>query len=143
MRSIREISPSQPITLEIHEAAVTDVETMRELRKNLVDLKIGLAYDDFGAGQNRLTELVEVRPDYLKFDMGLIRDIHLASEKRQHMLQTLVRMALDLGIVPLAEGIESEEEGRVCSALGFQLAQGFFYGRPAPARYIAGAESAS
>ncbi len=132
MRALREMSPTQRITLEIHEASVTNVMAMNELRSALADLKMGLAYDDFGAGQNRLMELVEVRPDYLKFDMGLIRHIHLAPEKRQMMLQTLVRMVCDLGVVPLAEGIECEDEGVVCRQLGFTLAQGYYYGRPAP-----------
>jgi EAL domain-containing protein (putative c-di-GMP-specific phosphodiesterase class I) len=132
MRACREMHPEQPITLEIHEAAVTSPREMAELRAALNDIQIGLAYDDFGAGQTRLSELVEVPPDYLKFDMSLIRDIHQATSMRQQVLSTLVRMARELGIVTLAEGIENEGEARVCRELGFELAQGFFYGHPAP-----------
>jgi len=137
MQAIREMSPRQPLTLEIHEAAVTDVDNMNELHARLTDLEIGLAYDDFGAGQNRLLELLEVRPDCLKFDMSLIRDIHLASAPRQSMVRALVKMVEELGIIPLAEGIESEAEGATCLELGFRLAQGFYYGRPASA-YVSG-----
>jgi len=132
MRACRELQPTQPLTLEIHEAAVTNPQDMAELRAALNDLQIGLAYDDFGAGQNRLAELVEVPPDYLKFDMSLIRDIHQASSMRQQVLATLVQMARELGIVTLAEGIESEGEASVCRQLGFDLAQGFLYGHPVP-----------
>jgi EAL domain-containing protein (putative c-di-GMP-specific phosphodiesterase class I) len=132
MRALRELHPEQPITLEIHEAAVTSPREMAELRAALNDMQIGLAYDDFGAGQTRLSELVEVPPDYLKFDMSLIRDIHEATSMRQQVLSTLVRMARELGIVTLAEGIENEGEARVCRELGFELAQGFYYGHPAP-----------
>ena len=131
--AIRVVSPSQPITLEIHEAAVTDPKSMRDLRLALRDLDIRLAFDDFGAGQTRLVELIEVRPDYLKFDMALIRDIHLAPRERQEMLGTLVRMVNNLGVVPLAEGIECAGEHDTCVQHGFQLGQGFHYGRPAPA----------
>lgn len=134
MVAVRDVSPSQPITLEIHEAAITDPLSMARLRAALTDLNIGLAYDDFGAGQNRLVELIEVRPDYLKFDMSLVRGIHTASLARQQMIATLVRMVRDLGIVPLAEGIEASGEHRTCLQLGFQLGQGFYYGRPAPVR---------
>ena len=133
IRAVREVSPAQPITLEIHEAAVTDPASMRDLRSVLRDVDVRLAFDDFGAGQTRLVELIEVRPDYLKFDMSLIRDIHLAPTERQEMLATLVRMVNNLGVIPLAEGIECADEHTTCLQLGFQLGQGFHYGRPAPA----------
>ena len=87
-----------------------------------------------GAGQARLIELVEVCPDFLKFDMSLIRDIDKAGPQRQQMISTLVRMALDLEVVPLAEGIETESEAETCEQLGFELGQGFFFGRPLPVR---------
>ena len=134
IRSIRELSPRQSLTLEIHEAAITNAHAMAELQARLKDLNVGLAFDDFGAGQNRLLELLEIRPDYLKFDMGLIRDIHLAGEQRQSMVQALVKMVEDLGIVSLAEGIEKAEEADFCRQAGFQLAQGYFFGRPSPAK---------
>jgi EAL domain-containing protein (putative c-di-GMP-specific phosphodiesterase class I) len=133
LRGLREFSPRQKITVEIHESAVTDATAMGTLRMALNELKINLAYDDFGAGQDRLIELIEIRPDYLKFDMGLIRDIDRASAARQKMLETLVKMIADLGIAPLAEGVETDGEGTTCRQLGFQLAQGFYYGKPARA----------
>jgi EAL domain-containing protein (putative c-di-GMP-specific phosphodiesterase class I) len=129
---LRKITPSQPITLEIHEKVVTDVHSMRKLKSILRDLDIGLAYDDFGAGQARLVEIVEVPPDYLKFDMPLIKDIDQATASRQQMLQALVKMMHDLGITTIAECIEGEAEGVACQQLGFDLGQGFFYGKPAP-----------
>jgi len=126
----REYAGDMPITLEIHEAAVTNPVAMRELRKAMRDIQVDIAYDDFGAGQNRLTELIESPPDVLKFDMSLIRNIDRATPERQRMVASLVRIVLDLGVTPLAEGIETAEEAQVCSDLGFQLAQGYFYGRP-------------
>ncbi len=133
MTSLRRIAASQPITVEIHEAAVTDVSTMKGLRSGLDDLNMRLAFDDFGAGQPRLCELAEVQPHYLKFDRQLIQDIHRASSQRQQVLAHLVRLVSELGVLPLAEGIECEEEGTVCREMGFVLAQGFYYGKPAPA----------
>ena len=46
------------------------------------------------------------------------------------MLETLVRMVRDLEIVPLAEGVECEGESIICRELGFELGQGFYYGKP-------------
>ncbi len=133
LQGLRNISPRQPITLEIHESAATDGSKMRILQAALNDLGMKWAYDDFGAGQDRLAQLVEVRPDFIKFDMGLIRGIDQASGARLSMLETLVKMVLDLGIVALAEGVETASEGAACRQIGFQLAQGFHYGKPARA----------
>lgn len=130
LKSLRSQAPSQALSLEIHEAAVTDLDAMAELHAGLTDLDIQLAYDDFGAGQARLLDLVEVPPDVLKFDISLVRDIHKASPKRQKMVGTLVSMVQDFGITPLAEGVETLEEAKACSELGFELAQGFYFGRP-------------
>ena len=137
LRELRESAPEAKIVLEIHEAAVTCAKQMRELRAVLADLGMGLAYDDFGAGQARLVELVEAPPDYLKFDIELIHGIDAATPERQRMLESLVRAVTDLGIAALAEGVETPEEHEVCRQLGFQLGQGFFYGRPATARSFA------
>lgn len=133
LRELREHSPTRPIVLEIHEGTATKSDEMRELRSVLDDLGIGLAYDDFGAGQARLVELVDVPPDYLKFDMQLVQGIAKASLERQKMVERLVQMSRELGIVPLAEGIEEQEDHDVCAQMGFICAQGYLYGRPAVA----------
>ncbi len=112
-------------------------EKMTKLHASLKKLDIQLAYDDFGAGQARLVDLIEVPPDYLKFDIALVRDIHHGSSQRIQMLETLVRMAHDLGVAVLAEGIECQAEGEACTQLGFDLAQGYHYGKPAPAAQLA------
>ena len=138
MKAVRDINPSGQITLEIHEAAITNCQAMRELKDQLRHYNINLAYDDFGAGQTRLVELVEVRPDFLKFDMSFIRDINAAPQQRQQMLSTLVRMVRELGVIPIAEGVETAAEGETCQQIGFELGQGFFFGRPAAAKSLLG-----
>ncbi len=138
LQEIREDFPTLPVTLEIHEAAVTSPKLMQELRATLDDLGYLLAYDDFGAGQARLIELIEVPPHVLKFDLALTRDIDQAPAQRQRMLASLVQMACDLAIQPLAEGMETHGEAETCIQLGFELSQGFFYGVPAPIEELAG-----
>ncbi|MGB7326482.1 MAG: EAL domain-containing protein [Rubripirellula sp.] len=124
--------PALKFTIEIHEGAVTELFQMRELHATIRALGMQLSYDDFGAGQGRLMELVEVPPDILKFDMQLIRDIDTASANRVELLRSLVRIAKDSGSTTLAEGVETEDEHNVCLEIGFELGQGFLYGRPAP-----------
>ena len=134
MATTRQLSSDVPIILEVHEAAITDPKEMRLLRAQLKELNIGIAYDDFGAGQTRLSELVEAPPDYLKFDISLIHGIDQAPPERKKMLASLVSMVIDLGVNPLAEGVECAAEAEACRDLGFLTAQGFYFGRPAPVR---------
>jgi EAL domain-containing protein (putative c-di-GMP-specific phosphodiesterase class I) len=109
---------------------MTDATTIREIRMALADLEIQLAYDDFGAGQARLLELCDVPPDYLKFDRCLIHELHLASLIRRRMVKQLVEVARSVGIMTIAECVESQEEHDTCLELGFDLGQGFYYGPP-------------
>jgi EAL domain-containing protein (putative c-di-GMP-specific phosphodiesterase class I) len=130
LQEIRKLHPSQALTLEVHEACAVDAATIRMLRLVLDDLGMRLAYDDFGAGQARLHELVEARPDYLKFDRKLIASIDTARADRQQMLESLVQMTRQLGVTTLAEGIETQAEADTCRRMGFELMQGYFFGRP-------------
>jgi EAL domain-containing protein (putative c-di-GMP-specific phosphodiesterase class I) len=127
-----EMAPSSRIVLEINEKAVPHKDQMQQFRDRLTDLGIAVAFDDFGVGQIRLAELAKTPPDYLKFDISLIRRIHLAPKRLHQMVLTFVKAANDLGIKTLAEGIECCDEGETCRQLGFEYAQGYFYGRPSP-----------
>ncbi len=129
---LRNQAPDLKITLEIHEAAITNVSLILKLRQQLTDLNMQLAFDDFGVGRARLVELSEVRPDYVKFDMNLTRDIHRATAKRQEVVALIAKMVNDLGITSLAEGVEQLESHEILKEMNFQLGQGYYYGRPAP-----------
>lgn len=129
---LRHEQPTLDIVVELHESAVVDIEQLRQLANRLSRLDIRFAYDDFGAGQARLLELADVPAHFVKFDRALIRDLHLASERKQQLVRDLVNMVLAAGSIPLAEGVENEEEAAICIAMGFQLIQGYLTGRPMP-----------
>ncbi|MEM6366162.1 MAG: EAL domain-containing protein, partial [Planctomycetota bacterium] len=118
LAKVRTMASQSEIVLEIHEAAITNPKSMQRLHASMKDLDIGLAYDDFGAGQARLSELVEARPDYVKFDIGLIRGIDTSDVNRMRMLKSLVTMVRDLDIKALAEGIETVDEAEACQEIG-------------------------
>jgi EAL domain-containing protein (putative c-di-GMP-specific phosphodiesterase class I) len=132
LKKIREIAAANTIVLEINEKAITDLERMKNLMSELKNLDIGLAYDDFGVGQSRLVELAKFPPDFLKFDISLIRKIHLAPKRLHQLVVTFLNMSRDLGATTIAEGIECKEEAETCRQLGFDYAQGYFYGIPIP-----------
>lgn len=132
LHGLRRELPRKRLALEIHEQAVTSPRMVRELRHALNDLDILLAYDDFGAGRGRINELVEVPPDYLKFDVTLIQGVDRAPAAKRKLLQALVQVCREGGIRTLAEGVETEGEARALRELGFDLAQGYLFGKPAP-----------
>ncbi|MCB9779471.1 MAG: EAL domain-containing protein [Alphaproteobacteria bacterium] len=134
LAGLRALAPRARMVLEIHEKAVTDVGRMRSLVQALEELGIAAAYDDFGAGQARLLELVDATPAYVKFDKAWTRGLG-GSDTARHarMLRTLVDVVLEMGIAPLCEGIETEDQVTACTDLGFIYGQGWAFGRPEPA----------
>jgi EAL domain-containing protein (putative c-di-GMP-specific phosphodiesterase class I) len=137
LRQTREMAPEMPFTLEVHEKGIAGLSSLSALRSDLRELGIQLAYDDFGVGQSRLLELAEVPPDVLKFDAALIRDIERAPASRHTLLSSMVRAASEMGIVTVAEGVETGAALETCRQLGFDAAQGYFYSIPAPASAFA------
>ena len=133
---IHDMAPSNRIVLEINEKAADDKNVLSRLRNDLGKHHTGIAFDDFGVGQTRLVELVKDPPDFLKFDISLIRQIHLAPKRLHQMVSTFVKAAQELDIATIAEGIECPAEAETCQQLGFNFAQGFFYGRPLPINEI-------
>lgn len=120
------------IVVEIHEVSVVDLEWIGRFKDDLAAAGIGLAYDDFGAGEGRLNELAEVSPDYLKFDRSLITNLDFAGPSKRHVVESLVQMVRGLGVIPLAEGIETAGQAQACAEIGFELGQGYYFGVPRP-----------
>jgi EAL domain-containing protein (putative c-di-GMP-specific phosphodiesterase class I) len=137
LRDLKHLYPDRQFCVEVGERVVTNPGEIRMLRDSLHADGIGLAYDDFGAGRARLVELAEVPPDYLKFDMGLVQNLHRASSGRQNMVRMLVELATRQGVQSIAEGIENKDDADLCLEYGFFAAQGFFFGKP----YAPGAPS--
>ncbi len=130
LEEARALRPEVQLVLEIHEGAVTKLERMRALARDLARIGVQLSYDDFGAGQARLLELVEAPPAVLKFDRSMVAGLPVAGHGRRELLRALVAMVRGFGIETLAEGVETEEEARLCAELGFALGQGWAFGRP-------------
>lgn len=134
-KELRRLWPQQRISIEIHEAAIASVTELAELRRGLEAIDMTLAFDDFGAGQARILELAEVLPHYIKFDRSMIQNLDTADPSRRRVVAGLVTMVLDLGVIPLAEGVETAGEKEACLEAGFVLSQGFFHGKPRPAAH--------
>ncbi len=137
LQALREQHSGLPLVLEIHEQAVTDQVTLNCLNSALQHMDIGLAYDDFGAGQARLLELLNVPPYAVKFDISLIRDLDKLPRNRQEMIGLLVTLVKKGRTRALAEGVSHNGELAICRQLNFDLIQGFACGKPASLQQLA------
>ena len=115
------------------EKLFTSLTQLRDFSSRLAQLGIRFAYDNFGSGQSRLLELADVPAHFVKLGMSLLRGLLKASEPKKKVVRDLAHMLLTAGSVPLAEGVEDEEEAQICIQMGFQLIQGYPTGRSIPA----------
>ena len=89
-----------------------------------------LAVDDAGAGFASLRHIVNLRPDIIKLDRALVRDVD-SDPARRALASSLLTFGRDIGAVIVAEGIETAEELDTLLALDVQYGQGYHLGRPA------------
>lgn len=121
------------LVLEITErVAITEWQAFRACLASLRLAGVRVAIDDMGSGYSSLRTVAEIEPDYLKFDLSLISDIHRSAIKRE-LLGALVTLARKIAALPIAEGVEKREEFEVVRAMGIDYGQGFFFARPAEA----------
>ena len=90
-----------------------------------------IAVDDVGSGFASLDTVAEVRPDYVKIDLKLIRDIHINSLKK-NIVQSIITFCRQSNIRTVAEGIEERAELRIVRDLGVDAVQGYLLGKPSP-----------
>ncbi len=96
-----------------------------------LDLDIRLAVDDAGAGVANFGHIVDLRPDFVKLDIGLVRAVN-ADLGRQALVVGMVHFSRHAGCRLVGEGIETKDELRTLAGLGVQFGQGYLFGRPAP-----------
>lgn len=133
------ISPDSPllpfahqVVLEVTErASLAEVKDVRQRVLELRSAGFRIAVDDLGAGYAGLTSFALLEPEIVKLDMSLIRDVHLSPTKRK-VVRSMTNLARDMGMLVVAEGIESIEERDAVVELGCDFLQGFLLARPAP-----------
>jgi EAL domain-containing protein (putative c-di-GMP-specific phosphodiesterase class I) len=120
------------VLLEITEHV--PVEDYERMMANLyaLDIQIRLAVDDAGAGYAGLQHILAIRPHVVKLDAALVRSVD-SDVARQAIVGAMVSFAARTGCTIVGEGVETAAEVATLAALGVNLAQGYFYGRPRPA----------
>ncbi len=130
LRKLLENFPLQPsdLVLEISEReSIENFSTFREIRDSCRELGVQVAVDDAGAGHASLEAIMEIGPDFLKADMGLVRDID-SDPPRQEVVRSLNAVARRIKAQLVAEGIENEAELRTVRELGIRFGQGYLFG---------------
>ncbi len=89
-----------------------------------------VALDDLGSGYASLRYLAELQPDFVKLDQELVRGAH-GDRVRSVLLHAVAEAAHQLGISVVAEGVETADDANFCRDIGADLAQGYFFARPA------------
>jgi PAS domain S-box-containing protein len=131
-------SADRPIVLEITEHDhIEDYDAVREAVRAL-GRDIRLAVDDAGAGVANFGHIIDLRPDFVKLDISLVRRVNVNLE-RQAMVVGMRHFARTAGCRLIAEGIETEEEARTLTALGVEFGQGYLFGHPEPVELWAAA----
>jgi len=118
------------VVLEVTErAALDEVKDVRQRVAALRALGFRVAIDDLGAGYAGLNSFAYLQPDIVKIDMALVRNVDKEPTK-QKLIASMTKLCADLGIIVIAEGIESCEERDVLVDLGCDLLQGYLFARP-------------
>jgi EAL domain-containing protein (putative c-di-GMP-specific phosphodiesterase class I) len=121
----------RPVVLEITEhVPVADYPLLRGAIDRLGP-QVRLAIDDAGAGFASFRHILELRPDFVKLDMGLVRGID-ADPARQALVAGMRFFATKTRCTLLAEGIETLAESAILRSLAVRIGQGYLLGRPVP-----------
>ena len=87
--------------------------------------------DDFGSGYSSLNVLKDYSFDTIKFDMKFLHGFDInKSEKAKYIISSNLEMARLMGMQALAEGVETDEQLEYLKSIGFDKAQGYYFGKP-------------
>ena len=130
----------RPIVLEITEHEI--IEDYAAVQSAIRDLghDVRLAVDDAGSGIANFGHIVELRPNLVKLDISLVRDVN-TDLGRQALVVGMRHFAAEAGCRLLAEGVETEAEAGALTGLGVELGQGYLFGHPGPVEAWSAAET--
>lgn len=125
------VNPSA-INLEITESATLSAkEILLSNMEKLIAKGCSFSLDDFGKGESNLMYIVDMPVSIVKMDYDLTKAF-FKSEKARHVVYSVVKMAHDMGLSVVSEGIETKEELDALIHAGVDYIQGYYFSRPLP-----------
>ncbi len=124
----------QNIEFEITEhAAIENFDKIILLLNQLRDMNFKIALDDFGTGYSSLNYLKLLPIDYIKIDRSFVENV-TANVKEQAITKSLIKLAQEMNLKIIAEGIETEEQRVFLRNIDCNGGQGYLFGKPVPAK---------
>lgn len=123
--------PPENIVLEINELHNDSINIMSQFTKKHRAQGFLIAVDDIGAGSSNLDRIPLIKPNVMKIDKELVKNIHTSFYKEQ-VVNTIMQLATNIGASVVVEGIETIDDLIKVSAQGAQLIQGYFLSKPTP-----------
>ncbi|GGX67381.1 signal transduction protein [Saccharospirillum salsuginis] len=124
------IDPSR-VVIEVTETGA-DLTVLKQVIRAYRDRGIGIAIDDFGAGEAHLDRVIDLEPDLVKLDMKLFKRAYRGEGLAREVVEALSRLAERTGFQLVIEGVETESELAYAMETGARLVQGFLLARPEP-----------
>lgn len=124
------LAPERFVFEVVESDEITDVDGLIRILDFCREAGCRVALDDMGAGYSSLKLLAQIKPDFIKIDMDLIRDVDRDVYKSR-VASKLLEMARELGVQTVAEGVETAGEWQWSVEHGADFAQGFYFSRPA------------
>ncbi len=125
-----DVTALKPMVIEITEREfLQDTATALAVLQPLLDFGLRVAIDDFGSGYSSFRYLVDLPVDFVKLDGELVRKI-VNDHKARTVVQSMQRLAHDLGLVTVAEYVEDELSRTILRDMGVQWGQGYLFGKP-------------
>lgn len=125
------IAPSM-ISFEITETAFSSVKAnMLNNMNQLIDSGFEFALDDFGKGASNLMYAIEMPVKVIKLDMELTQ-LFMKDEKAKAVVNAIIKMAHDMNLKVVSEGVETKEEVEIITKAGIDYIQGFYFSKPLP-----------
>lgn len=126
--------PGSRLLLEVTESGLlADDPALHRVLEELTGLGAHLAIDDFGTGYSALAYLTRFRMHKLKIDRAFVADLHQRGGVAEATVRAIIQLAHAHGMKVTAEGVETQEQADVLRGMGCDSAQGWLFGRPAPA----------
>ena len=123
------VKPSN-VVIEINETEVLDQQRLNAFVARHRKLGFLIAMDDLGSGHSSLQRWPLLKPDIIKLDRSIVDGV-TDNFFAQELMRSLIALGRQTGALILAEGVETEADVRVCTDLGVDLFQGFFFAKPA------------
>ncbi|AST91035.1 MULTISPECIES: EAL domain-containing protein [Sutcliffiella] len=125
------LNPSKFVFEVVETEKVDDIDHLKSILTFYKEKGFQYALDDVGEGYSTINLLADLKPHYMKLDLKYVQGVAETVEK-QRVAEKFLKKALEIGSIPLAEGIENKEDFEWLKDIGYQLFQGYYFGKPSP-----------